>query len=119
MAKGLCQESLQERAQDAFEDKLDRAGFRTQERIDWEAEGFDFPDFVEDLPPNGITFILAANQRWLKDFDDMQFQFLKTDKDNVKYLGLFWCSAARQLTIFDCRNYQGGFHAYSDFAKRI
>jgi hypothetical protein len=119
MSQGLCKEALKEKAQDAVEERLERGGFRTLQQMAIDYETFNFPDKVEDLPNNGITFTLAEGQKWLKDFDEIQHIFLETDKANVRYLGLLWCSNARQLTIFDCRNYHGGLYAFSDFAKRI
>jgi hypothetical protein len=119
MAKGLCQESLQEKARDAVEEGLHRAGHKTSFQLEYAHEIMGFPDLVEDLPPNGITIVLAPGQSWLKDFDEIQFCFLETDKQNVKYLGIRWCSATRSLTVFDCRNFERGIYGFSDYAKRM
>jgi hypothetical protein len=116
---GLCKESLQERARDAVADGLVRAGYRTLEQIDWESEEYSFPEYVDELPLDGVTFSLMKGQGWRKDFETLQAHFFESDKSAAKYLGLTWCSSIRQLVVFDSRSYRGGAYAFSDFAKRI
>lgn len=118
MNYGHSKKVLEEMAKDAFESKLQKHGWQSEEDKKLEQYAPVLPDRVEDLPPNGVVLVLTEGQSWLKEFDEIQYGFVDTDKANVKYLGLLWCSVNRQLTVFDCRNYHGGLYAYSDFAKR-
>jgi hypothetical protein len=117
---GYSQETLQERARLYVEAGIRSRGHKTMEDLEEErCAGLHWlPSSVEELPPWGLSLVLAKGQRWRKEFLDFQKHFSVLDGPNVKYLCFLWCSITRTLTLFDSRNFEGGVYAYGEYYDR-
>jgi hypothetical protein len=114
---GYSEETLQERARESVLQGLQARGHKTQEDLEEERTALLhwLPSYVEDLSTWGLSTVLAKGQRWSKEFLGFQKHFAILDEPNVKFLGFLWCSTSRTLTIFDCRNFEGGLYAYGEY----
>jgi hypothetical protein len=117
---GYSEETLRERATQSVESGLRAKGHKTAEDVEAErcASLHWLPSIVEELPPWGLSMVLAKGQRWKKEFLDFQKHFAILDGPNVKYLCFLWCSVSSTLTIFDSRNFEGGVYAYGEYYDR-